>query len=274
ANMSIVDDAEYKNALHSCWSIETDFAKWFPDEIAEWIQYQSTILGVAQPYLSIPLLVAVSYCSHQCSVTAGANHTEPLILYGLVVGRSGTNKSAALHKILDIVKSIEVSESHTFESGTMEGLLVAMRENEESILAVYDEFSSFYDSLDKGTAGKCEKSRFLTLYNGKPWSKKTKTNGTMEIDSPRYNMLAFTQPSYAVQFAKTNTSDGFYQRFLLSVPKERFVKFNDKRECLNNKKELLDLESVIKRIYEAAETKWSWSLLMRPTGFMNSYTMK
>ena len=36
-----------------------------------------------------------------------------------------------------------------------------IKENDESILAVYDEFSLFYDSLDKGTAGKSRENKHI-----------------------------------------------------------------------------------------------------------------
>ena len=61
----------------------------------KWISHHAIILGVPETYISVPLLVAVAYCSQHTSVKMDF-HTEPIVLYGLVGGRSGTNKSASL----------------------------------------------------------------------------------------------------------------------------------------------------------------------------------
>ena len=41
----------------------------------------------------------------------------------------------------------ESSESHFFESGTMEGLMKAMCQNNGSILGMFDEFSTLIDNF-------------------------------------------------------------------------------------------------------------------------------
>lgn len=70
------------------------------------------------------------------------------------------------------------------------------------------------------------------------------------MPDPRYNMFAFTQPYYAVQFAQNNTSYGFYQRFLLSVPQEVYVKINDKKQLKEQQEQLVDVGKILKKIYE------------------------
>jgi len=65
------------------------------------------------------------------------------------------------------------------------------------------------------------------------------------MPDPRYNMFAFTQPYYAVQFAQNNTSDGFYQRFLLSVPQEVYVKINDKKQLKEQQEQLVDVGKLV-----------------------------
>ena len=125
----------------------------------------------------------------------------------------------------------------------------SMRLNNGCIMGCYDEFASFNDSLDKGSSGSSEKARYLSLYSGTKWSKKTKTSGCVEVDDPRFNMIAFTQPFYATQFARTNQVDGFFQRFLLSIPKERYVKIKEKRDEINKEEELIDMKLVMNNIY-------------------------
>ena len=124
-----IEDFEYKESLKSAWGVKIESAKWFPKEVSDWIIYHSTILGVPETYISIPLLVSIAYCSQHSIVTAGEFHSEPIILYGLVCGRSGMTKSAALGKILNLFNKIENvnGESYIFDSGTLEGLMLFMK---------------------------------------------------------------------------------------------------------------------------------------------------
>ena len=43
---------------------------------------------------------------------------------------------------------------------------------------------------------------YLSLYNCDPWTKTTKTCGTMNIEDPRFNLITFTQPHGAMAFAQ------------------------------------------------------------------------
>lgn len=73
---------------------------------------------------------------------------------------TGTNKSAALQKVMDLVENIPGRE-HIFEAGTLEGLMKLMLENNETAIGSYDEFATFIDSLDKGT--------YNFSYNNRRW---------------------------------------------------------------------------------------------------------
>ena len=66
-----IGDYEYKEALKSAWGVQIDSTKWFPKEVSDWIIYHSTILGVPETYISIPLLVSIAYCSQRSVVIAG-----------------------------------------------------------------------------------------------------------------------------------------------------------------------------------------------------------
>ena len=164
----------------------------------------------------------------------------------------GTWKTAYLNSfsnMLDDIKNANGSD-HTFESGTIDGLMKAMVENQGCIVGLFDEFSTFNDSLDKGGNGSSEKSRFLTLFNGGKWSKKTKTSGDSLIERPRFNMFSFTQPFYAVKFAENNCENGFYQRFLLTIPRERGVFIEEKKMLLQRtNKEAITMKLIFENIY-------------------------
>ena len=125
----------------------------------------------------------------------------------------GTNKSGALRKVveeLDKVVNESLSGEHSFESGTMEGLMKAISDNNGTILGIYDEFSTFLDNMDKGTTGSSEKGRYLSLFSAVDWSKKTKSAGSLQIKDPRFSMISFTQPNYALNFVRNSQ---FFKNF-------------------------------------------------------------
>ena len=105
-----------------------------------------------------------------------------------------------------------------FESGTLEGLMKNLEDNQGSMIGVFDEFSTFRDNIDKGSSGTAEKGRYLSLFNASSWKKSTKGAGTKSIDDPRFNMISYTQPQYACNFSRSNVADGFFQRFLITLP--------------------------------------------------------
>ena len=78
--------------------------------------------------------------------------------------------------MLDMLEEVEneLGVDHTFDSGTLEGLMKGMIENNNTLFGVFDELATFNDGLDKGSNGVSERSRFLTLFNGGRWKKKRK----------------------------------------------------------------------------------------------------
>ena len=165
----------------------------------------------------------------------------------------GTNKSASLRTVADELKKVgneNVAGNHFFESGTMEGLMKTMCDNHGTILGVFDEFSTFLDNLDKGSTGASEKGRYLSLFSAVDWSKKTKSSGSLQIRDPRF-LISFTQPYYALNFVRNSLHDGFFQRFLITIPAEVFVKIEEKMEASeNNKSSIIDLSLIFEKIYK------------------------
>ena len=100
------------------------------------------------------------------------------------------------------------------------------------------------------------KTRFLSLYLCAPWGSTTKSNGSISLKHPRFYLAAFTQPMYAANFAKGSTLNVFFQRFLMSVPPEKFVKRAEEKkmhcECaeLNN----LDIGNLLQHLYSDGST--------------------
>eukprot|EP00111_Clytia_hemisphaerica_P013630 TCONS_00040078-protein len=125
-----------------------------------------------------------------------------------------------------------------------------LQDNDFTLLCVYDEFSTLVDSLDKGSNGNCDKGRYLTLCSAVTWSKKTKTNGTMTLKDPRHSIISYKQPFYAINFARNNLQDGFFQRFLITVPQEVFVMLKEKENAVKaDGASSIILSDILRNIY-------------------------
>ena len=248
-----IGDAEYKKILKDVMGVPISIESWFPLEVSDWISYHSTLLGVAETYIAFPLCTAVAYCAQHATVKlADEMHDEPVLLYSLVAGRSGTNKSASLNKILNMILNIENPKgNHDFDTGTLEGLMKGMSNNNQCIFSTNDEFATFYEAMEKN-GGSLDKSRFLSLYSCTRWAKQTKSNGECTMDDPRFNFVSFTQPRYAVNFAQNNVSDGFFQRFLISIPQEKFIKRKEKKDMKQSFsfKNRLDMQKILNRLFK------------------------
>lgn len=166
-------------------------------------------------------------------------HTEPLILYGVISGESGSNKSASLSIFQHLVDAIPNCNGkdvdHTLDTFSLDGLMSAMMRNSQCALGLYDEMATFDDSLDKGSSKSFERSRFLTLFGGGKWKKNTKTSGDCVLEDPRFNMASFTQPHYLAQFAESNKKNGLFGRFLVTSPEDRFVMMEEKKRLIRKK---------------------------------------
>ena len=85
-------EGEYKKILKEAWSNNLIIEDAFPSEIATWINQKAALGGVPASYIAWPLLVTAAHCSqHSFVEIPNILMKEPLLLYGLVVGRSGKN---------------------------------------------------------------------------------------------------------------------------------------------------------------------------------------
>ena len=212
SKLSQLDDTQSRLLLEECWSLKSNCENWFPKEIYEWIKTHALILGVPDVYLAVPLIATAAHLSHHALVQVNPLYKEPIIIYGLVAGRPGTNKSGSLGLMADIIE--EIKPDSIFDSGTIDGLAKALESTKGNVISVNDEFANFMESLDNGAKkNNTEKSRILTLYNATSWSKRTKTCGSFSIEDPRFQMIGFTQPDYLFEFARNpaNLRDGFFQ---------------------------------------------------------------
>ena len=169
-NSSVLSRELYETALTKSWAVPLDVDKTFPPKIVEWLKNKAKELGVPFVYVAYPLITATAHCLGVSQVRVTNNWLEPIIIYALVSGRSGTNKSGALSSIKRIVDNA-LDETDFFDSGTLEGLMDAMTKDKTSdkkgvVLSFVDEFATFLDSLDKNSPSNAERSRYLSLWSG------------------------------------------------------------------------------------------------------------
>ena len=244
----------YKQALKSMWSTNLDIRECFPEQIYLWISKKATELGVPCTYIAYPFLTACAYALGTSNVCVSETYQEPVILFTLVSGRSGTNKSGSLNIVKRLVESIPNNATQKlFDSGTLEGLLKTLRENNGSVLACIDEFSTFMDNLDKGTNGHAERSRYLSLWSGTSWSKRTKNDGLESVQNPRYHLTSFLQNYYLINHMCNDVHyDGFFSRFLVACPAEVYVTLNEKvgAAIADDPINVVQVVSVINQIFQ------------------------
>ena len=130
-----VGEAECRKVLDKCWKQSFDAKSCFPADIYKWIRYQSMLAGVPESYITWPLLVCTAYCSRHATVEIEAPmksdshsdnnpipnrkkkvimHTQPLILYALVVGRSGKELFLGKGRLYITIKEWRVAETSFF----------------------------------------------------------------------------------------------------------------------------------------------------------------
>ena len=240
------------NTKEDLYKLPSTCEDWFPREIYHWIKEHAMRLGVPEVYLSIPLLVTTSHLAMHSVVKLDEYHDEQMILYGLVGGDSGSNKSGSLRMFSDMIDRIRPSTK--FDTGTSDGLRLALQKNQGAVLSMHDEFSTFTENLDK-TNGGIERSRILKLYQALPWGKWTKTDGTITIDDPRFNLIAFSQIENIIEFGRKNLNDGFFQRFLCACPEEIFVYREEQKKALINVKNTINMEEILKIVYNSCKER-------------------
>ena len=245
-----ISNEVYKDCLEACWNVTLDIENVFPPKICEWVNVTSTKLGVPCVYVAYPFISAVAYMLGVSEVQVCESYREPVIIYSLVSGRSGTNKSGSLSVIRKLIEA--TCQKKLFGTGTMEGIMVQLRENDGSLLSMVDEFCTFVDSLDKNANGNSERSRYLSLRLGVHWAKRTKNNGLEEISNPRFHLCGFNQNYFLINMiGHSDQHDGFLARFLVASPSEVFVTL-DKNIKANFEStiDMIDVFHIVNRLFE------------------------
>ena len=122
-----IEECQMANIKEELYKLPSTCSTWFPRKIHDWIRDHAKRLGVPEVYLGVPLLVTTCHLSMHSVVRLDQYHKEELILYGLVGGDSGSNKSGSLRLFSEMIDHIRPSTK--FDTGTSDGLRLALQKN-------------------------------------------------------------------------------------------------------------------------------------------------
>ena len=145
SKFTLTESAHVQNVIDECWKEGQSTADWFPVEISSWIHEFHRVLAVPEHYLALPILTVVSHLSMHANVRVDDHHSEPILLYSVIGGGSGTNKSGALSLFTDMVEKIRGPLK--FDTGSNDGLMLALKQNKGSVISLNDEFQNLLDNI-------------------------------------------------------------------------------------------------------------------------------
>ena len=174
-------------------------------------------IGVPKEFLFFPRLTTVA------------------LLWFVIASKKDTNKSVALKLLSQPLQEIEeMLENEKSEEGddneenrqqhllidhfSFEELFNIMSRNENKILTLYDEITTFYNLLDlfKPNRTSHDQKTLLNLYNGGKWSRNFRSiQGN--INSKRFNITGFIQPHYVVELLHRDDHHGLMLKLTLTA---------------------------------------------------------
>ena len=156
-------------------------------------------LSVPDTAILFGLMSIVSFMlAHSSVKCVGTRWTEPVILWMVVAMPTGSGKSTIFRFLLELMKRVrskcgrkDSDPSWTMDETSFEKMGAMMAENDGRLLGIHDELSSFLTSINlynsKGLSESRDMNKFLELYCGFPWKRRT---GTMQIPvTPSYLVL-------------------------------------------------------------------------------------
>ena len=261
---------------------ETDFPiECFPPMIQDIVIGLRESMGFPIDYTALAMLAAVSTAiGSSTRIKNFDNWMEPCILFAVIVGEPGTNKSHPLSAILKPLLDIDKSEYESYkvkyadyerrlqmqqgkknegeedddlqkpirrqlivDDVTIEALMQVMDENPRGVCLYNDEFSSFLDNMDRYTHGSSEQA-YLSMFNGKSISKNRKGEKlSLRINDPFITITGTIQLGIITdQMEGRRKKNGFFERLIFAYPK----------------KEILHLSELEYKFYQAFQQQVFW----------------
>ncbi len=211
-------------------------------------------LGHPKEFLFLSMLVAISTAmGNNYRLKHKEGWYERAILYGVIVGNAGSNKSHpmdfAMRPLID--RDLEVLrearetgdksevERRIVSDTTQEGLVALHYRSPQGLALFADELKSWIDNFTRYTSSSSQEQFWLSNFSAKPiFVDRKGEGGSMAIDSPFINVLGSTQPRVLRSFGVGDRGDNGFVDRLLFVIKESNQKpyWSDREPC----KELIE----------------------------------
>lgn len=210
----------------------------FPEQFLISLKQAAGALSVHHEGLFYSLVSSVNYSIlHSRVHLDDAEWSEAVVVWNLIVGASGSRKSAIHSLVCELVdESIEVLKMSEdivikqwlFTDGSVEKLGCIMSQNHGRISMFHDEASRNINTSSGGkkTTSECNSEAFmLETYNGKKMNHQTMGGANYEFVRCGLIGGGFTQPEVAMQFMMDGMkgATGFLQRYNIHFIKSVYV---------------------------------------------------
>lgn len=111
-------------------------------------------------------------------------------------------------------------ERMVVEDITVEALSEVLKDNDRGVLAIQDELSGWFGSMDAysgNKAGSKDRAHWLEAYNGNSRVVDRVMRGTVKIPNWSVSMIGGIQPDAIRRIAQNMTDDGLMQRFMIVI---------------------------------------------------------
>ena len=220
----------------------------FPEDIQK-IFKETEKLSFCKDFLAGGLLSVVSTAiGNSCRILVKKGWTENAIIYGCIVGNSGTNKTAPLKfaqlpllkKDVSAYKQYEeelqvykanarlpkeqqedipfpILKKFIVNDATIEAIHIKHKHNERGLLMFNDELAGFFNNQNRYNKGS-EQQQWLQNFSGMPISIDRKKEEALMIERPHISIICGIQPKVINKIFADKTDDGTIDRFLFFMP--------------------------------------------------------
>ena len=223
----------------------------FSPELQGIIQ-ETAKLNFPPEYISAYLLGVISTAiGNSCRIQIKKGYTESAVLYIVIVGNSGTNKTAPLKFAIqplvnkdkksyrhfmskmeeykaEILKNPVLKETlkppklfkYLINDATIESVQKRHSVNSRCLLLFMDELKGFFNNFSRYGKGGSDQQQWLSNYSGMAFMKdRVEDEKTMIIEKPHITIMGGIQPAvFNNLFTKDMHDDGMADRFLVFKP--------------------------------------------------------